>query len=235
MQEILQSTPKYIDQVTIEPDGNWSKDVQPAKPTGASAYGHSDSDDDIIEISTSRPNTRIKAESPNTPQSMSLTPLAIGDSITNSGGGHRGQKRQSEVIDLTLSSDDETIRSNKRQVPNSRPYHSQVNSNSTAFPTNQFPTNTSPLSTSYRASLPVSFSFSSNGLPGRTGNPSNPPDPNNSSTNQNRLKNFFSNPFNGNSNDLRFPSSNDQTGDYDSHQSGRSDWSRSSFNQPRFS
>ncbi|KAJ9643065.1 E3 SUMO-protein ligase pli1 [Coniosporium tulheliwenetii] len=132
VQEILQQTSRSTDQVTIEPDGKWSTGAPPTGPaTSNGAHKNDpDSDDDIVEVSDYRINN-IKAEATNTPISLARTPPMSSrePSMVNSAAPHSGtgSKRTHDVVDLTLSDDDEDdepVRPNKRvaySTPNSNP------------------------------------------------------------------------------------------------------------------
>jgi len=162
VQEILERTPSSVDQVTIEPDGQWSfsntsKNGSASKrkrDEDSEGYGDDDDDyddesDDLIEISDPRVQS-IKNESPATPFSLARTPPApyLDISAPYSASAPRtGQKRRSEVIDLTLSDDDEHPRPEKRQAystPNSLPdpvrngYQIPNGTQIRAAPTDQF-------------------------------------------------------------------------------------------------
>ncbi|USP78704.1 uncharacterized protein yc1106_05978 [Curvularia clavata] len=105
VQDIL-SKARNIDQVTIQPNGEWSteKDVKPKH------YNHDDdSDDDLVEITDYRVQA-IKSEAAPTPTSLSTPPLPSREPST---APRSGQKRTSEVVDLTLS-DDEDPRPSKK-------------------------------------------------------------------------------------------------------------------------
>jgi E3 SUMO-protein ligase PIAS1 len=116
VEEILNKA-RNTDQVTIQPSGEWSteKEVKP-NPNGH----HDDSDDDLIEITDYRVQA-IKTEAAPTPTSLSTPPLPSRETST---APRSGQKRKSEVVDLTLSDDDEPVRSTKKvayTTPNSFP------------------------------------------------------------------------------------------------------------------
>jgi E3 SUMO-protein ligase PIAS1 len=106
VEEIL-SKARNTDQVTIQPSGEWSteKDVKP-KHNGH----HDDSDDDLIEIPDYRVQA-IKTEAAPTPTSLSTPPLPSREA---SSAPRSAQKRKSEVVDLTLSDDDEPVRPTKK-------------------------------------------------------------------------------------------------------------------------
>ncbi|CAI6333441.1 unnamed protein product [Periconia digitata] len=119
VQEILSKVPKAVDQVTVEPDGRWS--IQAAN-TSSKSNAHSDDDDsdeDLVEISGPRVNT-IKSEVFATPQSLARTPPI--PSREASSAPRTGSKRGSEVIDLTLSDDDEPVRPTKKVAQGDPPY-----------------------------------------------------------------------------------------------------------------
>jgi E3 SUMO-protein ligase PIAS1 len=116
VEEIL-SKARNADQVTIQPNGEWSteKDVKP-RQNGH----HDDSDDDLIEIPDYRVQA-IKTEAALTPTSLSTPPLHSRETST---APRSAQKRNSEVVDLTLSDDDEPVRPTKKvayTTPNSLP------------------------------------------------------------------------------------------------------------------
>ncbi|KAH9873009.1 hypothetical protein J1614_005405 [Plenodomus biglobosus] len=119
VEEILNKA-RNVDQVTIEPSGEWSldKDVSP-KRNGHGAH-EEDSDEDLVEIPDYRIRA-IKSEAAPTPTSLSTPPLLSRDSST---APRSGQKRTSEVVDLTLSDDEEPVRPAKKvaySTPNSLP------------------------------------------------------------------------------------------------------------------
>ncbi|KAF1981803.1 hypothetical protein K402DRAFT_220163 [Aulographum hederae CBS 113979] len=128
VEEILAATPRSIDQVTIEPDGKWSSNSSvngtpgsSSRPNGnrqPASYDDDDSDD-LIEISDVRDRVSIlKTEHSATPMSAVRTPpMPSREPSTAASSGHRPPKRKSEVIDLTLSDDDdEPVRPAKRQA-----------------------------------------------------------------------------------------------------------------------
>lgn len=111
VQEILQKMPQSVDQVTLEPNGTWKpvvEDFSNSNRNGRS-YADDDDDDDLIEISDYRP-AGLKAETPATPSFGMTTPMHTPGSNSGNranGMGGAGTKRKSEVIDLTLSDDDD--------------------------------------------------------------------------------------------------------------------------------
>ncbi|KAJ8068425.1 hypothetical protein OCU04_003983 [Sclerotinia nivalis] len=120
VKNILQSTSKSVDQVTVEPEGQWKlynrPDTISSRP-GVASSDFSDDDDDLIELSpggrkASTPITRtgtgtsnstgIQAQS--TRDSLSAAPSNRSNPLASS----TGAKRQiSEVIDLCSSDDEE--------------------------------------------------------------------------------------------------------------------------------
>jgi len=118
VEEILNKA-RNTDQVTIQPSGEWSteKDV---KPKHNHRHDDDDSEDDLVEISDYRVQA-IKSEAAPTPTSITTPPLPSREPST---APRSGQKRTAEVVDLTLSDDDEPPRPTKKvayTTPNSIP------------------------------------------------------------------------------------------------------------------
>lgn len=127
VQDILQKAP-MLDQVTLDPDGTWRPVVEKSdSQNGAIKHEYDDDSDDLVEISDYRPNG-LKAETPVTPFSFGTTPSGyspapgLGPRVNGSGGA--GSKRRSEVIDLTLSDEDEG------PPPAKRPHYGQSTTSS---------------------------------------------------------------------------------------------------------
>ncbi|KAF2657389.1 hypothetical protein K491DRAFT_741916 [Lophiostoma macrostomum CBS 122681] len=121
VQEILQSVSKSTDQVTIEPNGEWhhtqpGNDQTPRTNGYGNGYADSydeDSEEDLVDITDSRSRvSAIKSEAVPTPQSLARTPPL--SSREASSAPRTGSKRTSEVIDLTLSDEDEPSRPAKK-------------------------------------------------------------------------------------------------------------------------
>jgi E3 SUMO-protein ligase PIAS1 len=115
VQEIL-SKVKNADQVTIEASGEWSTNKAKTPPRHGP---QDDSDDDVIEVSDYRVSA-IKDEAALTPTSLSTPPLPSREASTVP---RSGTKRTAEVVDLTLSDDDEPPRPVKKvyRTPSSIP------------------------------------------------------------------------------------------------------------------
>ncbi|KAF8471940.1 PINIT domain-containing protein [Kalaharituber pfeilii] len=112
VQDILDATPKSVDSVTVDPNGNWS--VASQRSPSADVEPNSD-DEDIIEIQDSR-------------QAKRVDPVSVASPV-NTGSQEATAPRSAskrpiaQVIDLTLSDDDEPPRPPKRtaqlQTPSS--------------------------------------------------------------------------------------------------------------------
>ncbi|RYP90989.1 hypothetical protein DL770_002905 [Monosporascus sp. CRB-9-2] len=133
VRDILENTSESQEQVTIEPDGHWrtqAGEPEPRRSRYSSNNAKAEDDDDISILSDSRAfngttsRQTLEESSPptpnhsmfnlTTPSGASTTASREPSSVPRSGGG----KRPAEVIDLTLSSDedDEPIaRAPKRQ------------------------------------------------------------------------------------------------------------------------
>jgi E3 SUMO-protein ligase PIAS1 len=192
VQEILEQTPTSIDQVTIEPDGRWSYSkgansngsASKVKRENSAQYDDEDDEsDDLVEIYDPRFKT-IKSEAPATPFSFARTTPAFSREASTSHAAptaaRAGQKRKSEVIDLTLSDDEEPPRPAKRQAystPNSLPDQQPRNGYSsfsgtingtTQFqpaPTDQPSFQTGRLSAPQTLSMPNAFNWASYSSP----------------------------------------------------------------------
>ncbi|PGH14430.1 hypothetical protein AJ79_03073 [Helicocarpus griseus UAMH5409] len=118
---ILQSTPSTVDQVTVEPDGKWSIAKEGDDPTaGGNPSPPSDGeDDDLIEIQDSRSVT-LKRELSTAPLALQATPSAQSREVSSVPSASRptpnnNKRPASQVIDLTISDDeDEPPRPAKR-------------------------------------------------------------------------------------------------------------------------
>lgn len=114
VQEILDQVSSNTDQVTIDPNGKWSSgnsSTSASRNNGYDDHYNDDSDEDLVEVPDFRSRS-IKGEARPTPQSYVQTPPL--SSREASSVPRTGSKRKSEVIDLTLSDDDEPARPNKK-------------------------------------------------------------------------------------------------------------------------
>ncbi|KAF2490469.1 hypothetical protein BU16DRAFT_470680 [Lophium mytilinum] len=107
--EILQSVSGSTDQVTIEPDGTWSQgaNTENQTPRNGTVANDEDDSDDLVEISDYRLNN-LKVEAAGSPLSLARTPpMSSREASTALSAPRSSHKRTSDVIDLTLSDDDE--------------------------------------------------------------------------------------------------------------------------------
>ncbi|KAI0128654.1 MIZ/SP-RING zinc finger protein [Xylariales sp. AK1849] len=124
--DILDNTTEDTEQVTIEPDGRWktqaSDEPEPKRPrysnAAAAASILDDDDDDIVPLDDFSVVSSRNTQTPS--RSMISTPAPGNGSTSNLNGGTSGsnpRKRTAEVIDLTLSDDDDEpiARAPKRQ------------------------------------------------------------------------------------------------------------------------
>lgn len=124
--DILNNTPKSLEQITIEPDGKWSIEPKAASSTptkngnGKRKREFIDSDDDLIEISDfdgNRPPPALRQPSLSNGFTADTPPVSIGGSREPSHSTPRAAKPPSMTIDLTGDSDDDepVVRQPKRQ------------------------------------------------------------------------------------------------------------------------
>ncbi|KAF1967030.1 hypothetical protein BU23DRAFT_516972 [Bimuria novae-zelandiae CBS 107.79] len=115
VQDILDNVSRSTDQVTVEPNGKWRNEKEPQasnrqssdKANGYGGYGDGDdSEEDMVEVPDYRLAT-IKSEAAPTPQSLASLRTPPVPSREASSAPRTGNKRSSDVIDLTLSDDDE--------------------------------------------------------------------------------------------------------------------------------
>ncbi|KAI1378274.1 zf-MIZ-domain-containing protein [Hypoxylon crocopeplum] len=128
VQEVLQNTPESLEQVTIEPDGQWrTKTEEPEPSRSRPAVGNGIEDDDDLSI-LSDSHAFLNGGPVNGRNPLSTPTRSLLSGGTPNGGSRAtpstqrsgSNKRPAEVIDLTLSSDedDEPIaRPMKRQYP----------------------------------------------------------------------------------------------------------------------
>ena len=114
VQSILDSTSKDTEQVTVEPDGKWSRQGPPqtsnanrnSNPTPSD--DGDEEDDDLVEIS----DTRMQPAQFNpfkalTPNSVRTPPINSSREDSSSAPRTSSKRPREEVIDLTLSDDDD--------------------------------------------------------------------------------------------------------------------------------
>lgn len=123
VEDILKSTPKSIDQVTIEPDGRWSQTPasNPALRNSTGRAQSSGDEDDLIEIQDLPQVTNVKREATIEGNILRTPPISSREQSNSSGlpPPSSNKKRSSEaVVDLTISSDDddEPVRPPKRPL-----------------------------------------------------------------------------------------------------------------------
>lgn len=118
VKDILDHTSESTEQVTIEPDGQWraqaSSEPEPKRPrysSGVNASVIDDDDDEVVPLDSFSLQSARNTQTPN--QSLFGTP----GSAQGNGSSSGSRKRPAEVIDLTLSDDedDEPVRAPKRQ------------------------------------------------------------------------------------------------------------------------
>lgn len=129
MDEILRSTSPDVEQVTIEPNGDWysTKNGDRSRTDDVATSP----DDDLIEIKKSdRPY--LKHERPFEYKALQQTPLSHETSGGSSANRRSSSKRPApEVIDLTGSDDDDTpSRPTKRQAFDDRLLSHRASQNS---------------------------------------------------------------------------------------------------------
>ena len=121
--DILKSTPKSVDQVTIEPNGDWSQTsgttITPRQNDGRAQS--SDGEDDLIEIQDPPQIANLKREDIAEGNFLRASPITSREQSNSSGvvPSAGSNKRSSEaVVDLTLSSDEdeEPVRPAKRHL-----------------------------------------------------------------------------------------------------------------------
>jgi E3 SUMO-protein ligase PIAS1 len=139
VKDILENTSDSLDQVTIEPNGQWkthSVEPTPKKSTTSYAEASIDVDDDVSVITNNTGYNNRKTDTPyayGTP-SHYLMGHATPSSISREPSGtpkSKGKRTAAEVIDLTLSSDEDDeplVRAPKRQNVGPSPGPSNYNS-----------------------------------------------------------------------------------------------------------
>lgn len=114
MRNILNSTSRSVDQVTIQPDAKWELHTrkEPVNPSRSNGVGSDSDDDDLIEITKEGSSIKMGAPRSNNtpvPSRLSGTPSTMlgQPSEPNSGSTKSGKRPASAVIDLTSSGDED--------------------------------------------------------------------------------------------------------------------------------
>ncbi|KAI9741944.1 MAG: SUMO ligase siz1 [Cirrosporium novae-zelandiae] len=104
--EILENTSPSTEQVTIEPNGRWSQGVKTESTPRPSP--NDGSDDDLVEIQDVRVNTLKNEWTPSTSPLVRTPPYSSREqSISSASRSINGKRPASQIIDLTLSDDEE--------------------------------------------------------------------------------------------------------------------------------
>lgn len=134
VQDILDKTPKSLDQVTVEPNGKWSTQALTPAPSYDAGNGYSHrygngagdfSDDDLIEVThdgrptaSATPNTNGNGNGAMSSLTAPTPPISNNESREQSAGtvmSPQGTKRKIiEVVDLLSSDEDEEPPTKKR-------------------------------------------------------------------------------------------------------------------------
>ena len=126
--DILRSTSRNVEQVTIEPEGQWSKIAIPDTPAPSNGSASTAEDeDDFLEIQDTRVSSMkqelapVTATPPNPFATSARTPPLSSREQSVVSSAHRATKRPaSAVIDLTLSDDDDDPPRSKIHRPSLR-------------------------------------------------------------------------------------------------------------------
>ncbi|KAI9661975.1 MAG: SUMO ligase siz1 [Alyxoria varia] len=118
VQEILRTTSKSVEQVTIEPNGDWkpgsntNDDFRSSTNSSKAKMPFVSSSDDLVEIQDFRPHGSKSGQS-STPQSFMKSPnLSSREASTAASTAPRStpsKRAQDNVIDLTLDSDEDEV------------------------------------------------------------------------------------------------------------------------------
>ena len=132
--DILKSTPKSVDQVTIEPDGKWFHTPGGApSPLRTNGRTSSDGEDDLVEIRDMPRLASVKTEFTRELGLMSTPPISSREQSTSSAAppNQSSNKRSvGQIVDLTLSSDED----DEPQRPVKRPLIHKSSSGIPKFP-----------------------------------------------------------------------------------------------------
>lgn len=112
MQNILSTTSRSVEQVTIEPDGRWSQHGKASSPKNNDTSFGSD-DEELIEIKDSRVYALKTASTPVPSVGSTRTPpmssREASASATSTYASTSSKRPASQIIDLTLSDDDDDL------------------------------------------------------------------------------------------------------------------------------
>jgi E3 SUMO-protein ligase PIAS1 len=117
VQNILSNTSRSVEQVTIEPDGKWSQHSKAASPNNNNSNNHNTSfgsdDEELIEIQDSRVTALKMASTPVPSVGSARTPpmssREASASATSTHASTSSKRPASQIIDLTLSDDDDDL------------------------------------------------------------------------------------------------------------------------------
>ena len=120
MNDILMNTARSVEQVTVEPDGRWSRISQTDAPSNQGGARSSSDDEDLVEIQDLPRVAAVKNEATLSSASMTRTPPYPSREQSEASIPSRpttGKRPHGQTIDLTISSDEdeEPIRPPKRQ------------------------------------------------------------------------------------------------------------------------
>ncbi|KAL9592913.1 MAG: hypothetical protein Q9219_007711 [cf. Caloplaca sp. 3 TL-2023] len=114
VENILEQTPIFVDQVTVHPDGRWSR-VATGDRSSRRSHNSSDGDEDLMEIRDPPRMMMVKNEISKDMYLMRTPPASSREQSSSSVPPTTGAKRA--IIDLTSDNDDEdTQRSIKRSA-----------------------------------------------------------------------------------------------------------------------
>ena len=118
MDDILKSTPKSVNQVTVEPDGRWFHESDNDRP--GTGDPRNCGDEELVELKDIPRLSEIR----DSPASLGrFSPASPTNRLASPSGGMPGSGKRpiSQVVDLTCSSDEEndSLRQPKRQATQS--------------------------------------------------------------------------------------------------------------------
>jgi E3 SUMO-protein ligase PIAS1 len=112
VQNILSTTSRSVEQVTIEPDGRWSQHSKASSPNNNNTSFGSD-DEELIEIKDSRVSALKTASTPVPYVGSTRTPpMSSREASASAASTHAStssKRPASQIIDLTLSDDDDDL------------------------------------------------------------------------------------------------------------------------------